>query len=72
MKRQFFLMVAVVLMVLPGCASTSSGKYASRQKVVVDQQYVETIETSGRRKGVQITWINVATMRVASVPENRD
>lgn len=72
MKRQFLLIVAVVLMILPGCASTGSSKYGARQKVVVDQEYVNKVEAISLRRRTQVTWINPATKRVANEPETLD
>jgi ABC-type oligopeptide transport system substrate-binding subunit len=64
MKRQFFSAVAVVLMVLPGCASNSGSRYASEKKYVVDQAYVNAVNYASRQSGVRVTWVNPPTKRV--------
>jgi hypothetical protein len=64
MKRQFYSAVAVVLLVLPGCASNSGSRYAKEEKFVVDQAYVDAVNKVSRQTGVRVTWVNPPTRRV--------
>jgi uncharacterized protein YcfL len=64
MKRQFFSAVAVVLLVLPGCASNSGSRFAKEEKFVVDQAYVDAVNYASRQSGVRVTWVNPPTKRV--------
>jgi hypothetical protein len=64
MKRQFYSAVAVVLLVLPACASNSGSRYAKEEKFVVDQAYVDAVNKVSRQTGVRVTWVNPPTRRV--------
>ncbi len=64
MKRQWFAVIAVFLMVLPGCASNARSHYANNQRIVVDEQYVNEVNNVSRKTGVSVTWVNPPTRRV--------
>ncbi|HET9032980.1 MAG TPA: hypothetical protein VFN25_08750 [Dokdonella sp.] len=64
MKRQLFSVVTVFLMVLPGCASTGSSRYADKGLFTIDQEYVDTVDRTSRQLGVRVTWVNPPTKRV--------
>jgi hypothetical protein len=64
MKRLLFCAAAVCLMVLPGCASTGESRYTNDAKFVVDQDYVNAVNSASRRMGVRVTWVNPPTIRV--------
>lgn len=68
MKRHSFVVVAVVLMVLSGCASSGSNQFTNNTRtntrIVVDQQYVNQVNADSQRIFANIIWINPPTRRV--------
>ena len=64
MNRHSFSLVAVSVLVLSACASNGPAQFANDSRVVVDQQYVNEINSASRKIGVDVTWINPPTKRV--------
>lgn len=64
MKSTGFLSMAVVLVALTGCASTSSSRFVDSRNVV-DNGKIALVDQIALRRGVQTTWINPPTKRVA-------
>ena len=65
MKQTFVLgTVLIVLLLLSGCANSGYTRYATKQKIVVDQQYVDAVNHASRQAGVRVTWVNPPTKRV--------
>jgi len=64
MKRLLFCAAAVCLLVLPGCASTGESRFSNDAKFVVDQEYVDAVNSASRKMGVRVTWVNPPTIRV--------
>lgn len=66
MKQTFGLAaVSLALLLLSGCASNASSRYATEQKFVVDQHYVDAVNHANRQAGVRVTWVNPPTKRAA-------
>jgi len=64
MKRVMFCAAAVLMLVLPGCASNGNSRFAAESKFVVDQDYVDAVNQTSRQLGVKVTWVNPPTRRV--------
>ena len=64
MKRLMVPAAAVFILVLAGCASNGSSRFAKEEKFVVDQEYVDAVNHVSRQTGVRVTWINPPTRRV--------
>ena len=64
MKRQWFAAIAVILMVLPACATNGPSQFARNERIVVDAQYVNEVNNASRVNGVNVTWVNPPTKRV--------
>ena len=65
MKQIFVLsVISGALLLLSGCASSGDTRYATVQKFVVDQQYVDAVNYASRQAGVRVTWVNPPTKRV--------
>ncbi len=66
MKQTFvFGAISVGLVLLSGCASNGSSRYANQQRFVVDQAYVDAVDQASRRASVQVTWVNPPTKRLS-------
>lgn len=66
MKKTFvFGAISTGLVLLSGCASNGSSRYANQQRFVVDQAYVDAVDHASRRAGVQVTWVNPPTKRMS-------
>ena len=67
MKRHNFVVVAVVLTVLSGCASSGGTQFThntrNNTKIVVDQHYVNQVNADSRRIFSRIIWVNPPKMR---------
>lgn len=64
MIRLISCAAALSLVVLCGCASSGSSRYAKEYKYVVDQEYVNAVDYASRQNGVRVTWVNPPTKRV--------
>lgn len=63
MKCRGILYVALIVAVLPACASTPSNRYAATRSEV-DNSKVAIVNQIALRRGVQTTWVNPPTKRV--------
>ena len=64
MTRVMVPAAAVLILVLAGCASNGSSRFAKEEKFVVDQAYVDAVNQVSRQTGVRVTWVNPPTKRV--------
>ncbi|MEP6882682.1 MAG: hypothetical protein ABI866_11860 [Dokdonella sp.] len=65
MKQTFVLgTIPIALLLVSACANSGNTRYATEQKFVVDQQYVDAVNHASRQAGVRVTWVNPPTKRV--------
>ncbi|HMM65579.1 MAG TPA: hypothetical protein PKC03_01440 [Dokdonella sp.] len=64
MNRLIPCTAALLLVILCGCASDGSSRYAREHKFVIDQAYVNAVNHASRQNGVRVTWVNPPTRRV--------
>lgn len=58
---------AFFLVVLGGCASNGSSRFANNEnKFEIDQEYVNAVNTLSRQNGVRVTWVNPPTKRAGA------
>lgn len=66
--RSSFLVLAVVLMALGGCATDSASEYASGRKVrtlhIDDHDYMARTVALARTRGVDVMWVNPPRVKV--------
>ncbi|MEO7014887.1 MAG: hypothetical protein ABI127_11285 [Dokdonella sp.] len=70
MNRHSRVLVAGFLLVLSACASNGRTQFTNDARVVVDQQYVNEINSASRKIGVDVTWINPPTKRLPRKDDN--
>lgn len=63
--------LATSILLLAGCSSSSS-RFAKKDKFEIDHEYVAAVSHAGRQQGVRITWINPPTKKVESKSEIND
>lgn len=71
MMRTGYLFVLVVLVFLSGCASTGSSRFTESRNIV-DNGKIALVDEIALRRGVQTTWVNPPTKRVALAETRND
>jgi hypothetical protein len=64
MKRIGFFAAALVLLVLPACASNGGSRSSVAGHQVIDQEKMNRIDEISLGRGVKTTWINPPTRRI--------
>lgn len=72
------LRIAALALSVAGLSACASGMeksaYVQPQpagSVVTDDAYIAYVERTARRRGINVTWVNVPTKRVAKAAEHR-
>ncbi|HRP86150.1 MAG TPA: hypothetical protein PLS34_01360 [Gammaproteobacteria bacterium] len=69
MKKQVSLLlvpVALLGLVLSGCASTQTAGKPTARKYEQDKQYIAAVENATRRAGLTVIWVNPPEKKVES------